>query len=131
MSTTRTITLTGRPSVKISEDDWPIVASVSERDWDGEHRCQANITWDWWIMVRQHTDGRVVVYGGYDFSTEYQGDRDYRARAGVYLDQPGTICQAIRDVCRELASAESDSDYTARWRTMAARCIADLPAEEI
>lgn len=131
---TRTITLTGRPPVKIEEDHWPIVASAKSKDWDNTHECQANRTWNWWITVRQHEDGRAIVYAGYSYSSQWQTERDYYHRAGRLLGAGSNdvdICDAIRRVCTEMAAAEADADHTARWNSLAAECIADMPAEEL
>jgi hypothetical protein len=131
---TRTITLTGRPPVRIDEDNWPVIAKAADKTWDNRYECQANRTWKWWINVRQHEDGRTIVYAGYDHDSQFQGERDFTARAGKMLPADSsdeTICETIREVCEEMASAESDADYTARWQTIAAECIADMPAEEL
>jgi hypothetical protein len=56
-----TITLTGRPPVRIRKDDWPIIASAS-----GEHPIHEGHSTgedDYALFVRLHADGRALVYG--------------------------------------------------------------------
>jgi hypothetical protein len=128
MSKTRTITLTNQPPVTIHEDNWPIIASASD-DWhDGQYDCQSNRWTKWFVGVRQHADGRCIVYAIYAHITSRSGERSYSARRG-HLPQPGgDIVDAIRKVCSEISEAECYGDDSDRWPTLAADCIADLPA---
>ena len=131
---TRTITLTGRPPVTIDEDQWPIIAQAKDSEHDGQVECQANVKSSWSVRVRQHEDGRAIVYATYSYTSNYQNARCYSAKRGVLLPAGSTaadICQAIRDVCEEIAGAECDGEDAARWPTLAAECIADMPAEEL
>jgi len=107
----RTISLTDRAPVRIDEDLWPVVAQ--SRDWDNQHECQANRTWR--CMVRQHADGRSIVYGVY--TTQFQGEAD--SHAGYLLGAGEDVPAAIRRVGEEIGAAES----------VIRACIADLPAE--
>jgi hypothetical protein len=52
-----TITLTGLQPVTIIEDDWPLIACAE----DTRH-----------LTVRQHQDGRAIVYGYYCHDTASQ-----------------------------------------------------------
>lgn len=125
---TRTITMTDRPPVRIREDEWPTIAVGSDAWHDGEIRAQANRTRTAWIRVRQHADGRAVVYGYYDYSSHFQGERDETVRAG-YLIAPGKdLAATIRRVEATLVGDGADEAMTAR---VAAECIADLPAEDL
>lgn len=110
--TTRIITLTNRPPIKIVDDDWDLIAEA--KDFDGQVECQANRTT--WLKVRRHTDGRVIVYGGYD--TAFQSER--RLRGGEVLAAGKDVVAAIGRVAE-----------TCQATGIAADCIADLPAEEI
>lgn len=135
MSETRTITLTNRPPVKIREDAWPVIANASDKDYDNQYEFQANRTWKWFINVRQHEDGRTLVYAGFAYTTAFQSERGYRIRHGKLLTEETSqqaIVDAIVDVCDDMATAQHDSDESAaRWRELARDCIADLPADEL
>lgn len=108
----RTITLTDRPPVRIDEGQWPIVARA--KTWDNRHECQANRTWQ--LYVRQHEDGRAIVYGVY--SSQHEGARDLYA--GQLVDAGGDIPATIR-----LVAQACDCEGIAQ------ECIADLPAEDL
>lgn len=115
---TLTITLTDRAPVVINKAQWPVLASA--HDFDNQYECQANRIWR--ITVRQHDDGRTLVYAVYQ--TNWSGESD--RRGGVYLvDSPSTdqIVAAIKSVVENILG-ESQS-------ILADRCIADLPAEAI
>jgi len=98
--------------VKIREDQWPQIAGAKR--WDNTYEQQANRTWT--IRVRQHEDGRTLVYAAYD--SQYQGE--HGKRAGELLDAGADIPAAIRRVGESAGCEECIDD-----------CIADLPAEEI
>ena len=69
--TTRTITLTDYPPVRIDESAWPILAQLSDDSWldnsdvdpPYEQAVQQNSLDRYTLTVRQHGDGRVLVYG--------------------------------------------------------------------
>jgi hypothetical protein len=126
MSTIRTITLSDRPPVRIDEDTWPVVGKADDKEWDNTYECQANQIWKWFLRVRQHDDGRAVVYAGYDHSSNWQGSRDTHCRHGQLLpagSDMDAICRAIKAV-----AARMDGEH---WDRIAEECIADLPAEEL
>lgn len=116
----RTITLTGRAPVRIVEADWPVIAKAS--DWSGGsgHECQANQEAS--VRVRQHSDGRAIVYGLRDsgpggMPLGYRG-----VAAGEVVDAGGDIAAAITRVVESLGPD---------WSGLAEDCIANLPAQEI
>ena len=126
---TRTITLTDQPPVAIHEDLWPCIATgLADADDSDGRGNPPNRTWTRQIRVRQHADGRAVVYGVYEYSTCYQNDRSAAARRGVLLDAAATsasIVAAIRAVGKDLADAEAEEP--ARWLEAVQECIADMP----
>ena len=124
----RTITLSGRPPVKIVEEDWPEIAVGSRKDWDGQYDFQANRTWKDFIRVRQHEDGRAIVYGVSDYDTLFQGEKGYCYKAGKLLTPGEDIPSAIYTVANHLAELGGPEIELNR---IAEECIADLPAEEI
>jgi len=127
----RTITLTDRPPVKIDDDTWPLLAAVEDLEHDSQVEYQASVKSRWFAGVRQHYDGRSIVYAVYRYETLHQGARGYSAKRGVLLPSGADICAAVNDVCRDIAAAEHHADDADRWPTLAAECIADLPAEEL
>ena len=131
---TRTITLTGRPPVRISEDTWPVIAAAKDSEHDGQVECQANQRSSWAVRVRQHEDGRAIVYATYEYTSNWQGARGFAAKRGVLLPAAtdvSAICEAIREVCEDIAQAEHDGEDAGRWRTLAHECVADMPAETV
>lgn len=132
MSKTRTITLSGRPPVTITEDNWPFLASASYKDYDNQYEFQANRTEKLAINVRQHADDeRTLVYATASYSTAWQGERDDAQREGIYLDTAETstndICRAIVQVCGMMRAPHMLPEDA--WDRLAAECIAEMPAE--
>lgn len=133
----RTITLTGRSPVRITDAEWPIIASASDEDWDGEFDFQANRKWKWFVGVRRHEDGRAIVYATYSHTSQYRDERDAEARRGILIDETDDtddpiITRTIEDVCGQMADVESPENLqSGRWPALAAECVADLPAVEL
>jgi hypothetical protein len=138
----RTITLTDRPPVTISEEAWPLIASASYHDYDGQYDFQSFRHWrgfigvrqsfrHWrgFIGVRQHADGRAIVYA----TTSAEGcgsssvSHEYSRKGGELLTiaTPADIINAIRRVHDSLTHEYSHE----RWGNLAAECIADMPAD--
>lgn len=137
----RTITLTDRPPVKIREDEWLVLAGGEADDDDSNQPGnKPNRKWKRQIRVRQHGDGRVIVYGVYDYDTQFQGEAGAAARRGVLLNGSPTmdgIITAIRRIGDDLREAETEADIDdrhrtpSRWRDVVQACIACLPAQEL
>jgi hypothetical protein len=131
--TYRTITLTGRPPVRIVDADWPLLAEASYHDWNGQYDFQSPRHWRGWIMVRQHADGRALVYAACTYQTQYQGENGYAQRGGELLPTGATqeaIIAAIYRVHVGITIADATAHGT-HWQRLADECIADLPAEDI
>ena len=129
-----TITLTGRPPVKIKKEDWPVLASASDKEYDNQYEFQANRTATWKLTVRQHSDGRAIVYGAYNYDSHFQSERGYEIRGGQLLNSGASIPEAARQVGEDLESRMPDIEYgwsTGYFPRLIEECIADLPAEEI
>lgn len=120
----RTITMTDRRPLKIDDDAWPLVAKGE--GYSGQYDFQA---FDGaWVRVRQHQDGRSIVYG-------YAGDWDgggrptrENIRAGYLLDAGQDIAAAINRVVSHLEGCDVAGQYAAE---AGRQCLADLPAEEL
>lgn len=130
------IALSDRPPVTIVADIWPVVAHDSWHD--GEVECQANRRR--YLKVREHADGRRIVYGG--FTSQWRNERD--TFAGYLIPAPqrnalggpvemnssgqsvGLARQADETIraIRRVAGAIGDDE-------LASSVIADLPAEDI
>jgi len=112
------ITMSERRPLSIVEDEWPVIASA---DWhNGQVECQANTIRR--IKVREHADGRRVVYG-FDRAGgggQYAGTRN---PAGGFLVAAGDEDETVRAI-RRVGGILGDDD-------LAAECIADLPAEDL
>ncbi len=131
---TRTVTLSDRPPVKIDEDAWPVIASASDSKHDGQVECQANRKSKWHICVRQHDDGRAVVYATYSYTSNWRNSRDYSAKHGVLLpagSDSESICASVKEIADRMAVCECDDGDADRWKTLADECIADMPAESL
>ena len=128
-----TITLTGRQPVKIKKPDWPVVAEASENDRHGAQIGNApNRETDWSIKVRQHEDGRSIVYAIYGYVTSFTGEKGLDLRGGELLTKDANIPAAVERVADTIAARLPDEDANARvFARIAQECIADLPAVEI
>ena len=128
-----TITLTGRQPVKIKKPDWPVVAEASENDRHGAQIGNApNRETDWSIKVRQHEDGRSIVYAIYGYVTSFTGEKGLDLRGGELLTKDANIPAAVERVADTIAARLPDEDANARvFARIAHECIADLPAVEI
>ena len=118
---TRTITLTDRRPVTIDEAEWPIVAVGDERPGSSHNGTPVpNYETDrYTIRVRQHADGRAIVYVVVDAATAWTGTADYRG--GVLLTAGSDIAAAILSVGEAAGCPAS----------VIRECIADLPAERL
>lgn len=114
--TYRTITMTGRRPVRICNTDWPCIADAT--DHDGQIECQANT--EWYLPVRQHADGRAIVYGACEAGNGGQYASFRPSRAGEMLAPGDDIAAAIHRV-----AVGCDCEC------IADECVADLPAESI
>lgn len=129
------ITLSERRPVTIVEADWPVIAEA--RAHDGQMLVQANT--EWFIKVREHRDGRRIVYGGEiaGCNGQYAGFRE--TRAGYIVDAVSRDSMRQPDDGGALVSTYPDDDGTIRAirrvagvidrDDLGAECIGELPAE--
>lgn len=121
----RTITLTGRAPVRISEDAWPVIASAGGDSYAGNdyaRRQQALAQGEcdeYAIRVRQHADGRAIVYAVLDGARAWTGTE---TRKGGELLTPGADLAAAID---RVGADVGIPDGVIR------DCVAALPAEEL
>jgi hypothetical protein len=138
-----TITLTGRPPVKITKEDWPIIASAEDKTWDNQYECQANRAAKWKLIVRQHNDGRTIVYAVHTYTSQWQGEDGRDVRGGEMLTVSGADAESVGDtdpivaaIQRVAAEIEDRLEDAGQWSTgtfprLAHECVASLPAEEL
>lgn len=123
MATTTTtkrikVALSDEAPVSINPEEWPIVAEASR--WSGGGaECQANETL--WLKVREHADGRRIIYGRRDsgpggMPIGYRG-----AHAGFVLaaDEQDRTARTVRRVDGVIGGELADE------------CIAALPARDL
>lgn len=130
---TRKITLSNHAPVQINEAEWPVIARGSGDSFRGNdygRRQQALAQGEvdrYFLTVRRHADGRVLVYGVFDAATAWTGNED--RREGELIDagpvtpsqMPDTLVRSIRRV----------GDLCGLPDSIIRECIADLPAETI
>ena len=110
-----TITMSDRAPLRIDAEAWPVIASAL---WfDGQIEVQANKKA--WIKVREHEDGRLIVYGMY--TSNWQGARSLAG--GFLLGSPVTEEGTVRALRRVAGVIEMPA--------LADECIGDLPAVEL
>jgi hypothetical protein len=121
----RTITLTGRPPVTLREDLWPVIARADGTSWSGsdysrfeQARSRGELD-EYSIRVRQHADGRTVVYAVFIGATAWTGSEDRRG---------GELLESGSDLAQVITRVGEDSGLPDR---AIRECIADLPAEDL
>jgi hypothetical protein len=134
----RTITLSGMRPVTIREDQWPIIAESNWSEHDGKVEVQANRRARATIKVRQHEDGRALVYGVYGYRSLWPDESDVEVRAGYLLNSDATtwdftaVIQKIRETRSDLQMYESlPAGWQPDWQMLEDECIANLPAVNI
>jgi len=132
-----TITLTGRPPVRIKTSEWTSVAEAREKMFQGQYEHDAGRIANWKLIVLRKvhaTEDKVIVYGVYTYSTRWQGERDFEVRGGELMQTAETagIVQAIQRVGRDLEERVGERAYAPDiFLRLVHECIADLPAEEV
>ena len=113
------ITMSERRPLSIDPELWPVIAQA---DWyDGQVECQANNIKR--IKVREHSDGRRIVYGFRRAGNGGQHAGTRNPEAGFLLAANAGEHETIRALRRVGGVIDDDR--------LAEECIATLPAEEI
>jgi hypothetical protein len=113
---TRIITLSNAPPVRISEADWPLIASVTNRFEHNGTDCSC------FIGVRQNRNDNCLVYGA--ITKLYRDYSETVYRAGYLVDCYDDVVDAIREISGELQHLAGKSPHI---NATASDCIADLP----
>jgi hypothetical protein len=117
-----TITLTGRAPVTIETKLWPVIASAANHESAARGKDPEEADWKQWLTVRQHADGRAIVYGVHDDARPKESRRAGELITGH--EHRGTG-EGIPDVIYRVAA------YLKFDRDLADKCIANLPAVEV
>ena len=121
----RTITLTGRRPVIISEADWPVIAhggGDSGNALDSAHHQQAWTRGEldtYNLRVRQHADGRAIVYATLSAAGAWTGSEDHRG---------GELLATGADLAAAIARVGQECGLPGR---VIRRCLANLPAQAL
>lgn len=99
---TLTVTMTGRPPIRIRTEDWPVISYAGNDQ-------------DQWLVTRKCRDTGTIIVSAVNRS------EDPERRAGFLVDPTGDIVEGIEDAAHE-ASIGPDLVQDA---------IAELPAEEL
>lgn len=114
------IVMSERRPISIVEADWPVVARVEQHD--GEVRSNANRIQ--MICVRQHADGRRIVYGRLYAGWGGMPAGWRGADAGFMVDAWHVGDDETLRAIRRVAGIIGDA-------SLADQCIAELPGEEV
>ncbi len=131
---TRTITLTDAAPVRIRGDQWPEIAHGAYRWHDNKYEFQANRQIKIDLRVRQHEDGRALVYGVYDYTTAFQGEAGVTSRAGRLIEAGADLAATINQVGETLADQVDDlgrGEDTPYIHAATREAIAELPAVDL
>ena len=128
-----TITLTGRRPVTVAKDVWPILAEAKELEHDNQYEFQANRKTSARLAIRQHADGRTIVYGVFQHTTQFQGESDIDVRGGEMISAEDDAIAAVNRVADDLDQRITHTGLLdpQPFSRVAHKCIADLPAEEL
>lgn len=125
---TRIITLTNRAPVKIREDEWPVIAFAVGDSFRGDvgRYTQAKQQGEidrYSLHVRQHADGRMLVYGVLNATEAH-----WRQPAGGDSRREGDVIAFTDDVAVTIRRVGERCNLP---RAIIDACIADLPAVEL
>jgi len=114
--------------MKIVDREWPLIAhgSFDCRDDIPGRRSQPTVTID--IQVRQHADGRVIVYSLYSYGQQNHAVAPIETHhAGHLLEAGDDIPAAINSVSEELLDQIINQTMYRHVITAARETIANLP----
>lgn len=116
----KTIVLTGRAPVSIETKEWPCIVEV----WDHDGTSLEDAHTVYTITIRQHQDGRRLVYGSSKAGMGGQSP-DYRPRLW------GTLIAPSSSTTHQTVTAIFDCAEYIRHLELAERAVQSLPAEEL
>jgi len=130
-NTKLTITLTNRAPVTIVKLNWLIIASASESPGSfvngtpvPDSQCDTHR-----LIVRQHNDGRTIVYAILNAATAWTGTES--RREGELLTISGVDAEHVGDLPAIVAAIRRVGSECGLLPCVVRDCIADLPAEKL
>jgi hypothetical protein len=125
------ITLTSAQLVSVTETQWPeiAIAKVTRQEWEKDSTWGWDVVRSWraWLHVRQHKNGRAIVYGSAHHATGWcektKDEKEYKVYAGVLTEPNANLETAINDVAGTLAELIGDDLDTGK---LVRRCLAAL-----
>lgn len=103
------IEITGQAPIAVDRELWTLIAEAVE--FSGEFEAQADRLSR--LSVRQHADGRALVYG--EHTTRWQGEQNYAG--GHILTKDENLVLVVAEVVAELGFSDS----------LHQRCLASFP----
>jgi len=117
-----TITMSETAPIKIDPAKWPKIASAGRADGDVDYAYSEAPFAMWYIAVREHEDGRRIVYG---WKRRAKLAGFLLGSFNTPLDNASNVTdEATIRAIRRVAGVIGDED-------LGAECIGDLPAQEI
>lgn len=129
--------MTGRRPISIVRDDWPLIAWGVEEEYNGQVRDESHETGDASIRVRQHSDGRLLVYGAFAYVCGHPNSPSHDASAGAIYPAGSDIAEAIDEIVETMHAklAKQSRGQYVPCETLIDRaaqgCLADLEPEAI
>ena len=121
------IILSNRAPVRVCHDEWPIIAHATEtrQERDGDPGTIARYK----LYVRQHSDGRAIVYGSYALSSASRWARHYDAGLLSRSEEIPATIEAVATDLERLSDADPWDHQV--FPGLARRCIASLPPVDL
>ena len=125
----RVIKMTARAPLRLNADDWPVLAYVDDDSrndlrpgprFHARQRGQADL---YFLMVRQHADGRSLIYG--QLKAAYAG---FEQPAGGESFHAGYLVQNISEVVSTINLVGHECRLPA---CLVRDCISKLPSEDL
>ena len=135
----RTITLTDRSPVRIVESEWPVIArgdgdSYGGSDYSRYQQAQSQGELDeYTLRVRQHQDGRTIVYAVLDGASAWTGTESRREGEllPTYAGRHDRAALGPQPLSAIAATIRAVGERCGLPDRVIRACIADLPAEVI
>jgi hypothetical protein len=110
------IVLTDQAPVDIDLDQWPVIANIER---NAPTDVDTRSFWEVRLTVRQHADGRAIVYG------RYASNDGTRRQAGELLGETYEYLSVGPDIPGAIRRVVKTLDF---YQGLAEDCIAALPA---